>query len=182
MPNRVPWTSRTFNFDFPADLYPELTERLRGTIARVREMAGTAAAAGVLTRREGRTWSIQENIGHLADLDDLFASRLDEFDAEAAVLKAADMTNRKTHEAEHNARPIAEVVDRFARGRDAIVARLESLPPAAFARSSRHPRLDTPMRLVDLLLFKAEHDDYHMARIRELSRRFGAAERPGPPG
>ena len=39
MPNRVPWTQRTFDFDFPADLFPELLERLRGTLARVEEIA-----------------------------------------------------------------------------------------------------------------------------------------------
>ena len=38
MPNRVPWTERKFNFDFPADIFPELIERVRGTPARVEEI------------------------------------------------------------------------------------------------------------------------------------------------
>ncbi|MHC4718524.1 MAG: DinB family protein, partial [Planctomycetota bacterium] len=64
MPNRVPWTKRSFNFDFPADLYPELIERLRGTPARAEEIT-RSLPADVLTRRDGDTWSIQENLGHL---------------------------------------------------------------------------------------------------------------------
>jgi len=28
------------------------------------------------------------------------------------------------------------------------------------------------MRLVDMILFQAEHDDYHLARISELARLF----------
>jgi hypothetical protein len=31
-----------------------------------------------------------------------------------------------------------------------------------------HPRLKQPMRLVDHLFFVAEHDDHHLALIREL--------------
>lgn len=31
-----------------------------------------------------------------------------------------------------------------------------------------HPRLKTPMRMIDLANFVAEHDDHHLASIREL--------------
>ena len=32
--------------------------------------------------------------------------------------------------------------------------------------------LNIPMRLVDMVLFQAEHDDYHLARISEQARLF----------
>ena len=35
-----------------------------------------------------------------------------------------------------------------------------------------HPRLERPMRLIDMMFFHAEHDDYHLARISELRRRL----------
>jgi hypothetical protein len=35
-------------------------------------------------------------------------------------------------------------------------------------RTAVHPRLQMPMRLVDWAYFVAEHDDHHLARIREL--------------
>ncbi len=170
MPNPVPWTERTFSFDSPAGLSGELLERLRGTPARVEEIA-RSLPAGVLTRREGDTWSIQENIGHLADLESLFTGRLDDFAAGTETLRPADMTNQRTHEADHDARPIEDVLSRFRGLREQLVTRIETLDPADFSRTARHPRLGVPMRLVDMMLFHAEHDDYHLARIRQLIRR-----------
>ena len=38
-------------------------------------------------------------------------------------------------------------------------------PPAAHF----HPRLGTPMRLIDLAFFVAEHDDHHLAQITHLA-------------
>ena len=40
------------------------------------------------------------------------------------------------------------------------------------ARTALHLRLNIPMRLVDMILFQAEHDDYHLARSGELARLF----------
>ncbi len=171
MPNLVPWTERSFSFDFPADLFPELIERLRGTPARVEEIARSLPAE-CLTRREGDTWSIQENIAHLADLEELFTGRLDDFDAGRDTLRPADIANRKTHEAGHNERPLDEVLASVRSRRAQLVARLDALAPRDFARSAMHPRLKLPMRVADMMFFHAEHDDYHLARIRELIRSF----------
>ncbi len=171
MPNRVPWAERTFSFDFPADLHPELIERLRGTPARVEEIVRSVPAS-MLTRRDGHAWSIQENIAHLGDLEALFTGRLDDYEGGAVSLRPADMTNRLTHEANHNARAIEEVLDSFRIRRAELIARLEDLSPSEFERTAMHPRLERPMRIVDMMLFHAEHDDYHLARIRTLIRLF----------
>jgi hypothetical protein len=60
----------------------------------------------------------------------------------------------------------------FRRQRMELVARLDNLPPQTFALVAQHPRLNVPMRLVDMLFFQAEHDDYHLARISEMIRVF----------
>ena len=78
---------RTFDFGFPADLFPELIERLRGTPARLADLARLGPE--VLTRRDDSTWSIQENVGHLADLESLFTGRLDDFAAGTDTLRPA---------------------------------------------------------------------------------------------
>jgi len=171
---RIAWKDRKFEFNFPAELYPELIERLRGTPARVEDRVRDAAPA-ILTRRDGEKWSIQENIGHLLDLDDLFLGRLDDFDRGVATLRAADMTNQKTHRAEYNSQAIEDVLDRFRRKRMKAIARLEKLSPAQFERVALHPRLNKPMRVTDMLYFQAEHDDYHLARISELIRLFSSS-------
>ena len=171
MPNRVPWTERKFNFDFPVDIFPELIERVRGTPARVEEIV-RSIPPDILTKRKGDTWSIQENIGHLSVVESLFTGRLDDYDAGLDTLRPADMTNRKSHEANYNARAIEDVLVEFRSVRAAMVGRVESLPPEDFARVAMHPRLQKPMRVTDMLFFQAEHDDYHLARIRTLIRTF----------
>jgi hypothetical protein len=49
-----------------------------------------------------------------------------------------------------------------------LVSVLEGADGPALERTARHPRLGTPMRLIDIAFFTAEHDDHHLARITEL--------------
>lgn len=172
MPAKLPWFDRKFHFSYPVEHYPDIIERVRGTPARVADrVAGLSHE--VLIQRDGQTWSIQENVGHLIDLDELHAARIDDFLAGASRLRAADITNRKTHEAGHNQRKIADLLAEFREVRFAFVDRVEKLSHSDFSRVAEHPRLKQAMRLVDSLYFVAEHDDYHLARITELMRRFG---------
>lgn len=173
MSARVKWTDRTFNFDFPAQIYPEMIERVRGTPARLEDRIAMLSSE-VLRRRDGDRWSIQENAGHLLDLESLVQQRLDEYAAGAAELHAADMSNRKTYEANHNEVAISSILSAFRDQRTGIVNRLETLDAESFARSAFHPRLKVQMRLIDMLFFQAEHDDFHLARISELIRLFGS--------
>ena len=173
MDAHIPWSQRRFDFTGPVAIYPELIERLRGTPARVEERL-RSLPADILTRCLENTWSIQENAGHLVDTEALFMGRLDDYEAGLATLRAADMTNRKTFEARHNEQPIAAIFQALRQERGALVARLEHLPPEHFARVAHHPRLNMPMRVVDMMFFHAEHDDYHLARMTALGRAFGA--------
>jgi hypothetical protein len=170
---RIPWTDRQFNFNFPVELYPEMLERIRGTPARI-ENRLLVLAPEVLIRRDGDRWSIQENAGHLLDLESMVSRRIDEYAAGATTLHAADMTNRKTYEGDHNQHKIDSILGEFRRQRSGIVARLDEFEPAMFGRTAQHPRLNVSMRLVDMIYFQAEHDDFHLARITELIRLFSA--------
>ena len=172
MSPRIRWTDRLFDFSFPVDLYPEVIERVRGTPARLTNRLSPLSTS-VLRQRDENSWSIQENAGHLLDLESLFNQRLDEYLSAATTLHAADMSNRKTHEAQHNESPVDLILAKFREGRGRLVERLDGLDPESFGRVAIHPRLTTPMRLVDMLFFQAEHDDYHLARISELVRQFG---------
>jgi len=147
-------------------------ERLRGTPARLEERL-RHLSKGVLTRKDGASWSIQENAGHLLDLEPLWAARVEDFLKGNARLQVADLTNRKTHEAGHNNSPVEGILSAFRSARSQLVSRLETLDNGAFARTALHPRLDQPMRLLDHAFFVAEHDDHHLARIGALARKFG---------
>lgn len=168
---RWPWIERTFHFDFPPAKLPDLLERLRGTPARLEERVA-GLSAGVLTRRDGASWSIQENVGHLLDLGYLPRQRISEILSGQPVLIAADMSNRRTHEADHHARPIAELLAAFRAERRELVDRFESISEVDWSRAALHPRLQHPMRIVDIAYFDSEHDDYHLARIGELIHKF----------
>ncbi|HKO45357.1 MAG TPA: DinB family protein [Pyrinomonadaceae bacterium] len=171
MSELLKWGDRKFQFTFPVEVYPEMIERLRGTPARLEDRLRSVNTQ-LLTRRDGERWSMQENAGHLLDLEVLVSTRLDEYLAGAASLHAADMSNRKTYEADHNRLTLESILTSFREGRMALVQRLEELPSDTFARVAHHPRLNMPMRLVDMLFFQAEHDDYHLARISELIKAF----------
>ena len=171
MSEKLKWVERTFQFTFPVEVYPEVIERLRGTPPRLEDRVKSVAAE-VLTRRDADRWSIQENAGHLLDLEALVRQRLDEYLAGAKTLHAADMSNRKTFAADHNQVSIETILTDFRRQRSELVNRLDQLPAESFALVAHHPRLNVPMRLVDMMFFQAEHDDYHLARISELIRLF----------
>jgi uncharacterized damage-inducible protein DinB len=80
----------------------------------------------------------------------------------------ADLQNRKTEEANHNARPLEQILTEFRAARETLLNRVDQLDAPLLARAIPHPRLKTPMRLADHLYFVAEHDDHHLARIWEL--------------
>ena len=120
----------------------------------------------ILTRRPGDEWSIQEHVGHLHDLDELHEGRLEDYEAGLDALRAADMTNKKTYEADHNANTVENLLDAFRAARMAFVARLEAMNAEMAGRTAIHPRLNKPMRVVDMAYFVAEHDDHHLAAIR----------------
>ena len=171
--SRRAWVEREFTLGLPAWMFPNVIERLRGTPARVAELT-RPLAPGVLARRDGERWSIQEHVGHLHDLGWLDHARVEDFEAGRAVLTAADMTNRKTHEADHNSRDFAELLAEFRRERGEFVRRLEAFDDETAGRTALHPRIQRPMRVVDFAFFVAEHDDHHLAAISELIRKFGS--------
>lgn len=168
------WFERTFTFDLPVWLFPNILERLRGTPARLEELV-SAVEFSRRIRRDGDEWSIQENAGHLWDLESLWLGRVEDFFADRATLRAADLSNRRTHEANHNAARLEDILAGFRRERLILVERLDPLEEADVRRSALHPRLQQPMTLIDHAFFVAEHDDHHLAQITRLKRRFAQA-------
>jgi len=169
MIERTPWFERNFETSPQKSLMPGLVERLRGTPVRISDrLVGTAP--DVLTRRHNDTWSIQENVGHLWDLEELWANRLEDFLSGNATLTAADLENTKTHSADHNQQPLFALVTGFRQARQRLVENLEHLSADDLRRTALHPRLKQPMTIPGMCLFIAEHDDHHAARITELLR------------
>lgn len=161
------WFERKFDFSFPVEQYPNLCARLRGTPARIEDVCG-GCLREILVRKPHGKWSAQEHAGHLLDLEPLWLTRVSDFEQGGTELTSADLKNRKTHEANHNARPLQQILAEFRRARGKLLGRLEQIDAPLFGRSLLHPRLKTPLRLVDHLYFVAEHDDHHLAHVWAL--------------
>jgi uncharacterized damage-inducible protein DinB len=163
------WFDRRFDLGLPPDAFPDILARVRGTPARLEERVGLLAPEQLVQQVHG-AWSVQENVGHLLDLEPLWAGRLDDLLGGAEHLRAADLQNRKTHEARHNEQELARLLAGFRQARMNTVARLDRVHSDTLTRSALHPRLEQPMTVVDLFFFVAEHDDHHLARIGEIVR------------
>jgi uncharacterized damage-inducible protein DinB len=161
---RTPWFERRFAPIDDNGLLPGILERLRGTPARLTALLATRA--GNPDARPG--WSPAQELGHLIDLEPLWLARVHDIAAGRSELTVADLTNRATHEGDHDRWPLEVLASRFDVERARLVAALHGLTPADLERSARHPRLGTPMRIIDLAYFVAEHDDHHLVRLREL--------------
>ncbi len=61
----------------------------------------------LLTRRHADSWSIQEH------LEPLWLGRVDDLLSGKPRLRDADLTNRTTHTAQHNAKPVEEILRGF---------------------------------------------------------------------
>jgi len=174
MPQKTPWTERRFIFDMPPSMFPNVLERLRGTPARVEERVRGMTAAVARKKLEGK-WSIQETVGHLVELEPLWLGRLEDFGEGCEILRPADMSNKSTEAADYNAKHLAEILAGFRKVRSRLVEELERLDDRAIERTALHPRLNQPMRILDMMVFVAEHDDHHLARITELLRAFAGS-------
>ncbi|MGQ0569412.1 MAG: DinB family protein [Armatimonadota bacterium] len=172
MIRKQPWFDRQFPTGLPADLFPVVVERLRGMPARLEDRLSSLPAS-ILTRRSGSTWSPQENAGHLLDLEPLWLARVEDLLARRPEMTPADLTNRRTHEANHNAAPLGTILSGFRQARSVLVRRLEAVEDTALTYTAPHPRLRALMSVVDHVFFVAEHDDYHLARTTELLSEFG---------
>ncbi len=164
------WVERKFSYEHLAEAdFPSLVDRLRTTPARI-ETTVKDLPREILTRRDGGSWSIQEQVGHLLEVDALHDGRLTDYDAAASVLRPADMENTRTHAARYNDREIDDVLAAFRGVRGRFVKRLDTWEPGRRLAVALHPRLQQSMRVVDMLFFAAEHDEHHLARMTELAQ------------
>jgi len=83
-------------------------------------------------------------------------------------LRAADLRNTKTNEANHNVKDAGTLLKQFSAARNKLIERVKDSDEATASLTALHPRLQTPMRLIDSLFFIAEHDDHELAKISRI--------------
>lgn len=164
---QIKWFDRKFDFSFEQNIFPSIRERLEGTPLLLKHKVDKIPSEFLILKKNGK-WSIQENIGHLIDLEPIWQGRLKDILNNKVEMRAVDLENKKTDLANHNDKDINELLDEFKNIRALTLDELNKLSEKEVYKYALHPRLKTPMRIMDLFLFVAEHDDHHLSRISTL--------------
>jgi len=171
MSHKENWLEKTFNFDFPISRYAEFLEVLRQTPTHLEKLV-ESLPKDVITRRDGEAWSIQENAGHFLTAESLFTGRLEDYQNNTEVLRPARFEDNPTDKADFNSKDIQWILREFRAQREDYINQLDMFDPQEFGKASLHPRLQKPMRICDMLLFHAKHDQHHLSRIKELKEQW----------
>jgi DinB superfamily len=163
MMKKSEWFERKFQFGLPAGMLPFYIERLKGTIARL-ESKVIGVPEAILSHQLNGKWSVKQNIGHLAEVDEIAIRRIDEMIAGAPIMSPAVFEPRL----DYNNQSVHEVLAFFLKNRTKNIDRYETLSEDDIGKSSLHPRLKVMMTPIDLAWFDAEHDDHHLVRINEI--------------
>ena len=143
------WFERKFEFSFPVELYPNLGARLRGLSARLEEVL-RGRAHEVLTRKPRKEWRLRST-RVTCWTSSPFGWRDGKLCRCQRPTHTSGLEKSKNHEANHNARPLEEILADFRSVREALLKRLDQVDVTSLVRTIPHPRLKTPMRLVDHL-------------------------------
>ncbi|MFD0999914.1 DinB family protein [Ohtaekwangia kribbensis] len=159
---KLAWFERQFTFGLPPGMLPFYLERLSGTAVRI---AGKVKdiSEDILSEKLNDKWSIKQNIGHLAEVDEIALQRIDQMLQGVPVMLPAVFEPK-----DYNPLPVREVLQYFEENRKKNLAKYESLQDEDLIKSSLHPRLQVQMTPVDLAFFDAEHDDHHLVMIHEI--------------
>lgn len=160
---KLRWFERKFQFGLPDGMLPFYLERLEGTIARLQAKVD-GMSEEILSCKFEDKWSVKQNIGHLAEVDQISGIRIGEMVRGLPVLSPAVFEPK----GDYNANPIRSLLIFFKENRIANISRFASLNEKELSMTSTHPRLAMPMTPVDLAWFDAEHDDHHLVRINEI--------------
>jgi len=159
---KLEWFEREFKFGLPATMLPFYIERLQGAIARI-ESKVKGMSEEILSHKLDAKWSVKQNIGHLAEVDEIANKRIDEMIAGISPMSPAVFEPK-----DYNQQPVSEVLKYFRENRIKNMSRYKSLHDVDLVKVSLHPRLKVNMTPVDLAWFDAEHDDHHLVRMSEI--------------
>jgi hypothetical protein len=160
---KLDWFERQFSFGTPAGMLPFYLERLQGTLARLEKKVHGISEEVLSTKLDGK-WSVKQNIGHLAEVDEIANKRIDEILGGISPMSPAVFEPK----VDYNAIPVNEVLTLFERNRKENLRKYQPLTGSEVIKTSLHPRLKVQMTPVDLAYFDAEHDDHHLVRINEI--------------
>lgn len=168
MQERQEWVEHKFNLGINIGWSKNVLSRIKDTSIRIEHYVKNLTNEQLSFQENGK-WSIKEHIGHLTDVEELWLNRFLQFEKGLPELVAADMSNKKTEKANHNASSIDQLIANFNTQREELILQFQKLSKETQMHQAFHPRLKMMMRPVDLLFFIAEHDSHHLVNIQDIS-------------
>ena len=163
----VRWFDRQFDSNTGSEYFDEFLQRLEhfpSVLNRLLKSCPIEAA----TRKMGDKWSVNENIGHLMLLEDLWRIRFRDIKEGKTDKSPADLNNTATDESSFNNVLVEELIKNLVSERHKTIAMLQKLSEEDLLKTSMHPRLHQPMNIIDLMHFVAEHDLHHLYAIQSM--------------
>ena len=171
MGRRQEWKDHVFHFGIDIGWTQNVMSRIQDSAFRIVHHTMNIDDTLLSKRLDGK-WSIKEHVGHLIDLEQLWINRFKQFEKLLPELIAADMSNQKTENENHNNKSIQTLIETFKEERKKLITTFDELSDEAIHHFSFHPRFKVKMRPIDLLFFIAEHDDHHLTSIVQLKEAF----------
>lgn len=165
--NTPQWFERKFTFDLGNEKFPELLERLESGVLKFRTITQNISNKQINYKPFGK-WSIKEHLGHLWILEFLWQKRFIEIKENKTEMSPADLNNTATNKALFNQYNIDKLLDDLEQERQITIQLLRGFKGNDFEYSLFHPRLNQPMRVIDLMFFVVEHDAHHCHAILNL--------------
>jgi uncharacterized damage-inducible protein DinB len=161
------WFERKFDFSFDVNEYTGIYHRLQQAPAILASVLLNKPEQIFSHQPDGK-WSVKEHTGHLSVLEPLWRARIQDILEKKPVLTPTDLNNSATSEAGFNKFSITALLQQFSEERRQTLSLLDSISINDHSHTSLHPRMQQPMRMIDILYFTAEHDDHHMGVIGEI--------------
>ncbi|MBL7963228.1 MAG: DinB family protein [Flavobacteriales bacterium] len=163
----APWHTRSLPNGLGMEQLPVLLARVRGTPVRMQEVLRSVRPEQLALHRSGE-WGVLEHLAHLTHLQDRLMARVDDLEARRPDLCPIDLADQVSVLTHVHTRHPGDVLEEFRLRRLAFVQRVQRMPDAVLAHVARHPCGERPTRVIDMLLWVAEHDDHHLAHIHHL--------------
>jgi len=159
------WFERTFTFNLSKDHFDQLLNRLLAFPFLLHQVI-THSPIAIPVVTNSKKWSVQENIGHLFLLEQLWLTRFQEIKDEKEHMMIADLNNTATSTSAFNTMSVEQIYTSFEQARAKTIIWLNEISEEDLQKQSIHPRLHKPMNIIDLMYFVAEHDEHHLHAIQ----------------
>ncbi|WP_333889113.1 DinB family protein [Sphingobacterium siyangense] len=163
----VRWFDRQFDSNTGSEYFDEFLKLLEDFPAVLNQVLKSCPTE-VSTRKMGDKWSVNENIGHLILLEDLWRIRFRDIMKGKPDMSTADLSNTATDQSSFNKMVVEELINDLVSEREKTIVMLQKLSEEDLLKTSMHPRLQHPMNIIDLMHFVAEHDLHHLHTIKSI--------------